>query len=306
VDHDPAGDSDAFDLLLTDTVPSALAYVPGSLSLVSGQPPTALDESAAPTLRVAWDTFVNGGPTSVIQFQARLLAVPAGTTITNSADLEWSSLPGTVTSPQSAYNSLSTERYYDPGSSVDTYGVTSSVSINVVSLPSTGFASGRITVLPPDPGAYSLVGDLRLEVPRLGLLMPIVGVPLAESGWDVTWLGWQAGYLEGTAFPTWPGNSALTGHVYLADGTPGPFFGLGSMHWGDQIIVHAYGQRSVYEVRQVSLVAPNDVSVLGHESLSWLTLITCSGFDEARDAYRSRTVVRAVLVEVEDEGTQRP
>ena len=89
------------------------------------------------------------------------------------------------------------------------------------------------------------LGDLWLEIPNIDLRVPIVGVPLGPEGWDLSWLSGQAGYLDGTAFPTRPGNSALTGHAYLPDGAPGPFQRIGDLHWDDEIIVHAYGQRAV-------------------------------------------------------------
>jgi len=38
--------------------------------------------------------------------------------------------------------------------------------------------------------------------------------------------------------------------------------------------------------------------VLRHEERSWLTLITCEQFDEGRQAYARRVVVRAVLIDV--------
>ena len=75
---------------------------------------------------------------------------------------------------------------------------------------------------------------MRLVIPILGLDMPIVGVPLASEGWDLSWLGSQAGYLEGTAYPTLPGNTGITAHVYTADGLPGPFVNLGSLSWGSK------------------------------------------------------------------------
>ena len=173
-------------------------------------------------------------------------------------------------------------------------------STDVAELPDTGFAPGRVSVLPA-PSAeirYRSLGDLWLEVPGLGIQIPIVGVPLQEQGWDVTQLWDQAGYLEGTAFPTWAGNTALSAHVYLSDGTPGPFVRLGELLWGDEVIIHAFGQRYRYEVREVTSVRPDDLSVLRHEEYDWVTLITCQGYDEQQDAYRSRMVVRAVLVEV--------
>jgi len=55
----------------------------------------------------------------------------------------------------------------------------------------------------------------------------------------------------------------------------------------------------VYEVRQVMQVAPGATSsVIKHEELPWVTLITCRGYDEASNSYKYRVVVRAVLVDV--------
>jgi LPXTG-site transpeptidase (sortase) family protein len=168
-------------------------------------------------------------------------------------------------------------------------------------LPDSGFAPRHGTVLLAQPAekAYSDLGDLWLEIPRLGVQMPIVGVPQTDGEWDVSWLGDQAGWLNGTAFPTWAGNSVLTGHVYDAYGKPGPFVHLNGLWWGDKVVVHAWGAQYVYEVRQVMQVAPGATSsVIKHEELPWVTLITCRGYDEASNSYKYRVVVRAVLVEV--------
>jgi LPXTG-site transpeptidase (sortase) family protein len=117
----------------------------------------------------------------------------------------------------------------------------------------------------------------------------------------VTWLGRQAGWLEGTAFPTWKGNSVLTSHVYDANGLPGPFVNLQKLKYGDKIIIHAYGEIYTYEVRTNSIVAPDSSIALRHEEKAWLTLITCKEYDEKADKYKKRVVVRAVLVSVEKE-----
>jgi LPXTG-site transpeptidase (sortase) family protein len=140
-----------------------------------------------------------------------------------------------------------------------------------------------------------------LEIPRLGVQMPIVGVPRSADGtWDVSWLGNDAGWLNGTAFPTWAGNSVLTGHVYDANGNAGPFVHLNWLFYGDRIIVHLYGEQYVYEVRSVSKVTPDSgSSVIKHEELPWLTLITCKGYDEASNSYKYRVVIRAVQVTIE-------
>ena len=168
-------------------------------------------------------------------------------------------------------------------------------------LPVTGFAAGRITALAEQPASGSYVDrGLVLKIPTLGVSAPIVGVPLTEAGWPLDWLGSQVGHLEGTAFPTWNGNSALTAHVYDANGQPGPFVSLGDLRWGDAVLVEGWGQRFIYEVRTVQTrVDPADAGVLAHENRPWLTLITCQGYDETSNSYRWRMVVRAVLVRVE-------
>jgi LPXTG-site transpeptidase (sortase) family protein len=168
-------------------------------------------------------------------------------------------------------------------------------------LPATGFASNRTSSLPVQPAAeaYADLGDMWLEIPRLGVEVSIVGVPQTPSGWDVSWLGDQAGWLNGTAYPTHSGNSAISAHVYDANGQPGPFVHLGQLQWGDQVIVHAFGQEYIYEVRDVRVVSPQAVSsTITHEQNPWLTLITCQGYDEASNSYRYRVVVKAVQVQI--------
>ncbi len=170
-------------------------------------------------------------------------------------------------------------------------------------LPDTGFAPGRVTTLPAQPPhlAYQALGSLWLELPTLGVQSTITGIPNQDGKWDISWLGSDAGWLTGTAYPTTYGNSAITAHVYLANGKPGPFVNLRSLKWGDQVVVHSGGQRYVYEVRQVEQVKPGDLSTLRHEDLAWVTLITCQGYNEASNTYTHRTVVRAVLVKITSE-----
>jgi LPXTG-site transpeptidase (sortase) family protein len=172
-------------------------------------------------------------------------------------------------------------------------------------LPETGFTpqmaalSSGAPGLSTPPRAPIAADDLTLEIPRLGVSAPVVSVPLSNGEWDTSWLGGRAGWLEGTAFPTLPGSSVLTGHVYDSNGQPGPFVNLRTLWWGDRIVVRAWGQTYVYAVRSVQQVNPDDLNALQHEELDWLTLVTCRGFDESSGEYRWRVVVRAVLVSVE-------
>jgi LPXTG-site transpeptidase (sortase) family protein len=168
-----------------------------------------------------------------------------------------------------------------------------------LNLPDTGFAPGVVTALPNQPQELNYAPtDLVLEIPRIGVKMNIVGVPVTRNGWDVSWLGNQAGWLEGSAFPSWSGNSVLTGHVYDAKGQPGPLVNLGRLRYGDSVIVHAYGQTYIFEIRTNDVVTPRDSSVFKHEERPWITLMTCKEYDEITDTYGKRVVVRAVLVSV--------
>lgn len=180
---------------------------------------------------------------------------------------------------------------------------TGTENITASNLPKTGFAPNRITTLPPQPAtlAYTELGDIWLEIPALNVKTTIVGVPLSNGDWDVSWLGNNTGWLNGTAFPTWTGNSILTAHVTNADGLPGPFAELTKLRYGDQVIVHMGGEKYIYEIRNSRLVRPFATS-FAYESLqdhSYLTLITCQVYLPNSDSYLFRRVVRAVLVSVE-------
>lgn len=198
---------------------------------------------------------------------------------------EASSIWGTIIDPQTPSNAAT--------------------SIVTSKLPGTGFIPNTITLLPkqPDYLHYKTMSELTLEIPKLKLNAEIVGVPFNDSTgeWDVTWLSTQLGWLNGTAFPSGEGNSLITGHVYLPSGLPGPFKDLGTLKWGDLIILHDQGRRFVYEVREVKSVLPSSQSAFKHEDRAWLTLITCEGYDEETDTYVFRKLVRAVLVSVSDD-----
>jgi LPXTG-site transpeptidase (sortase) family protein len=167
-------------------------------------------------------------------------------------------------------------------------------------LPDTGFTPGVITELPLQPSekAYADHHNLSLDIPSLGVKIPIVGVPLVVGGWDTSWLGDKAGYLEGTAFPTWAGNTGITAHVWDADNNPGPFTKLKELRFGDVVKIHAWGQVYTYEVRYNYLTQPGNMHSLRHEEFDWVTLLTCERYNERFDTYSFRRVVRAVLVDV--------
>ena len=171
---------------------------------------------------------------------------------------------------------------------------TSSTSV----IPKTGFPQNQITPRPiqPTDKAYTAT-DLWLEIPKLNTRMSIVGVPQTKDGWDVTWLDKNAGWLNGSAFPTWSGNSVITAHVWDALNKPGPFTQLKKLKYGDQVKVHAFGQVFTYEVRESITISPDNLSaMLKHEEQAWITLVTCEDYKETSNTYAYRRMVRAVLV----------
>jgi LPXTG-site transpeptidase (sortase) family protein len=211
-------------------------------------------------------------------------------------------------------NVFSTERYFAPGSSVDTYGASDPEVLNPVGeptdprnpptrqgggflLPVTGFAPGVVTELTlPDP---LLATNLTLEIPSQKLSMPLVGVELKNGNWNVDSLWNQAGWLQKTAYPTFAGNSVITSHVVTADGKPGPFVRLKELQAGDRIYITGNGYRYMYVIRKVNFVQPNDISVFKHREKSWLTLITCDTYDEKTTTYQRRVSVEAELMQVD-------
>ena len=138
-----------------------------------------------------------------------------------------------------------------------------------------------------------------MNIPALNLQTPLVGVPAADGEWDVTWLGNSAGYLMGTAFPTWEGNTVITGHVWNADNQPGIFADLKSLAYGDQIQIHAWGEVYIYQVTGNRRVSPSAAQVVfEHKEGDWITLFTCEDYGEYWGDYGYRRMVQAVLVDV--------
>jgi len=167
-------------------------------------------------------------------------------------------------------------------------------------LPSTGFPKRKNANILTSPLTSPIqTSGMTLEIPDLKIQMPLVGVPQSADGWDVTWLGNNAGYLAGSAFPTWSGNTVITGHVWNAYNQPGPFSEIKSLSFGDEVLIHAWGKTYHYEVREKKLLFPSQSeTAFTHEEYDWITLITCEFFNPITDEYLFRRSVKAVLVEV--------
>ncbi len=307
IQHTAASKTDAYDVVLSDVLPAEVQYVPGSLECTSGaQDADVACSEGNNTITAQWSNFALTGGNGRITFRVTILSIPqAG--ITNTANVLWTSLPGDVSGAQNS-NAFSKERNFDPASQVDIYGARDSLVLGSSSagngtgrngrvLPETGFAPGVVTDLSQTPHeVYLTMDEVDLEIPALGINIPVVGVPQKDGAWNVSWLANQAGWLGGTAFPSWNGNSVLTSHVYLSNGLPVPFVNLNKLKFGDKLIIHAYGEKYTFEVQVNKVVEPNDTSAFNHEQKPWLTLITCKEYDEKSNAYLQRVVVKAVMV----------
>jgi LPXTG-site transpeptidase (sortase) family protein len=165
-------------------------------------------------------------------------------------------------------------------------------------IPVTGFAPGLVTKLDTYSHPVYDATSLSIQIPVLKVNTSIVGVEAKQGSWDVSWLQNQVGWLNGTAYPTWKGNSVLTGHVVNADGKPGVFSKLKSLGVGEYIFVSSAGYRYTYKVVSNEVVEPNDASVMKHADKSFLTLITCDAYDEQSGTYLRRVAIGAILVDV--------
>jgi LPXTG-site transpeptidase (sortase) family protein len=165
-------------------------------------------------------------------------------------------------------------------------------------IPVTGFAPGMVTKLDRASQPLYDATSLTIKIPVLKVNSSIVGVESKQGSWDVSWLQNQVGWLNGTAYPTWKGNSVLTGHVVNADGKAGIFSKLKSLGIGEYIFVYNAGYRYAYKVVSNVMVQPTDSSVMQHADKSFLTLITCDTYDEKTATYLHRVVIGASLIDV--------
>jgi sortase A len=105
-----------------------------------------------------------------------------------------------------------------------------------------------------------------LSIPKLHL-----EVPVFEGTDDVT-LDRGVGRITGTARPGQPGNLGIAGH------RDGFFRGLKDVTTGDEIKLALPEGSATYVVDQITVVTPQDVSVLQPRPNPSITLVTCFPF----------------------------
>ena len=136
ISHAPGSATTAFEAHLRDD----LTTLPVTLNLASivvtpsGCSPTVLNNSTPSVLDVTLDQLPLGCTVSVSYQVTINNTVYPGLIISNTANLDWTSLPGNVSSPQSPYNTLSCERSGNPagcGGVNNDYVATSNASVLV-------------------------------------------------------------------------------------------------------------------------------------------------------------------------------
>ena len=110
VTHSGASTANAYDATLSDVVPAAVNYVPGSFTQTAGTAVAdTVSDSAAPTLSATWAS-IPVGSSATFTYQA---AVPAGIavpfSIANTATATWTSMPGS-SAQSTSYSTSEGER----------------------------------------------------------------------------------------------------------------------------------------------------------------------------------------------------
>jgi len=120
-----------------------------------------------------------------------------------------------------------------------------------------------------------------LRIPKIGLEVPVL------EGTDDLTLNRGVGHIDGTPRPGEAGNSGIAGH------RDGFFRGLKDIALGDRIGLVTLAGNESYEVDRITIVSPDNVSVLAETPVRSLTLVTCYPFYFVGDA-PERYIVRAV------------
>ena len=123
-----------------------------------------------------------------------------------------------------------------------------------------------------------------LRIPRIHLEFPVL------EGTDDLTLNRAVGHIVGTTPPGESGNIGIAGH------RDGFFRELKDVVTGDKIEIQTPKETTTYVIDQITIVNPNDVSVLAPRPRSSVTLVTCYPFYFIGSAPQ-RYIVQAALLE---------
>lgn len=166
--------------------------------------------------------------------------------------------------------------------------------------PPSGAVSHRVAA--PAPAPTASVRPVRLDIPRIDVAAPLIGLGLtADRELEVPPLSRArvAGWYDLGPVPGDAGPAVLAGHVDSDDG-PAVFYGLSALRPGDRLTVDRSDHRTaVFSVDRVTAFAKSRFptrAVYGETHDAELRLITCGGtYDPAQGGYQSNVVVFAHL-----------
>ncbi|MFC2055165.1 sortase [Chloroflexota bacterium] len=138
-----------------------------------------------------------------------------------------------------------------------------------------------------------------IEIPALDLDTIVKYVPFDGFTWLIKGLRSEVVWMGNTSWPGLGGNTGVSAHVTLGDGTDGPFKYLEELKDGE--IVKLYTEQNVYtyKVHDREVVSESDSSVLEPAEGARLTLITCTDWHMGLGKYQKRLIVYSDLVEVQ-------
>lgn len=176
-------------------------------------------------------------------------------------------------------------------------------------VPVTAFPTFTPSPLPPDftplPTAtqsrFALVPTSTAQgqtliIPSLNVFATVINVYLDGEAWDLSNLGNNVGYLQGTSRVDRGGNMVLAGHIETGRGEQAVFANLGDLQPGQPVLLIRNNAEFRYVVRERLVTGPDDLSILYPTDAETLTLITCGAYNLFDDLYEERIVVIAERV----------
>lgn len=153
------------------------------------------------------------------------------------------------------------------------------------------------TVVTPQPSSPQ---PIRLQIPALLVDEAIQPVPLRDGRWDVSELGGQVGLLATTGqSPSDALAMVFAGHMTFPNANllqTGAFADLQYATYGTEIVVHTAAESLIYEVAEISRLAPEAVDRLYLADSDSILLITCTDWAEPEGIYANRLLIRAQAV----------
>lgn len=115
-----------------------------------------------------------------------------------------------------------------------------------------------------------------IQINDINVSLPITSAEIINNKWQASTTG--VSYLKSTVTPGEKGNSVLYGHNW-----PNLLGNLKKTKVGDRINI-IYSDNSVrnFEIEYLTIVSPNETSILNNSEDNRITLYTCTGFLDSK------------------------